>query len=171
VLTRRYWTDDSEEIDWLSRRADHVSKAIKGLLLGLAAALGLELTQDAGAAALALLGTVLAVTLGNVYGDAVQHEITQKRRLRWAELRPVAGHSMGIVLGALPAFVLFVAAWLEIITVDLAIDATIWSGIGLLLVLGYAAGRLGGDSQRGALGHAVVLASLGMVVLLVKSIH
>ena len=67
--------DGDPEVAWLVRRAGHVSKTVKGLLIGLAAALGLELTQDAGAAALALAGTVLAVLLGNVYGDAIQHEI------------------------------------------------------------------------------------------------
>ena len=163
--------DDNGEVAWLVRRAGHVSKTVKGLLIGLAAALGLELTQDAGAAALALTGTVIAVLLGNVYGDAIQHEIEHGRRLDRHALAGVAWHSVGVILGALPAFLLLVAAWLDAIDTPLAVDLVVWSGIGLLLVLGYAGGRLGGAKQGGALIHGVVLASLGIVVLAVKSLH
>ena len=73
--------DGSAEVVWLARRAGHVSKSVKGLLIGLAAVLGPELTQDAGAAALALAGTVIAALLGNMYGDGIQHEIQLGRRL------------------------------------------------------------------------------------------
>ena len=159
------------EVAWLVRRAGHVSKTVKGLLIGLAAALGLELTLDAGAAALALAGTVIAVLLGNVYGDAIQHEIQQGRQLDRRALANVVWHSVGVILGALPAFLLLLAAWLDAIDPQLAVDLVVWSGIGLLLVLGYAGGRLGGATQRGALIHGVVLASLGVVVLAVKSLH
>lgn len=163
--------DANLEVAWLVRRAAHVSKTVKGLLIGLAAALGLELTQDAGAAALALAGTVIAVLLGNVYGDAIQHEIKRGRQLDRRSLASVVWHSVGVILGALPAFLLLVAAWLDAIDMPLAVDLVVWSGIGLLLVLGYAGGRLGGAARRGALIHGVVLASLGIVVLAVKSLH
>ncbi len=163
--------DGSAEVVWLARRAGHVSKSVKGLLIGLAAVLGLELTQDAGAAALALAGTVIAVLLGNIYGDAIQHEIQLGRRLDRHALATVVWHSVGVVVGALPAFLLLVAAWLGVIDMQLAVDLVVWSGIGLLLVLGYAGGRLGGVTQRGALIHGALLASLGVVVLAVKSLH
>jgi hypothetical protein len=61
--------------------------------------------------------------------------------------------------------------WLDVIDTELAVDLVVWSGIGLLLVLGYAGGRLGGATPRGALIHGVLLASLGVVVLAVKSLH
>jgi uncharacterized protein YacL len=163
--------DGDPEVAWLVRRAGHVSKSVKGLLIGLAAALGLELTQDAGAAALALAGTVIAVLLGNVYGDAIQHEIEHGRRLDRRALAGVVWHSVGVILGALPAFLLLVAAWLDVIDTQLAVDLVVWSGIGLLLVLGYGGGRLGGATPRGAVMHGVLLASLGVVVLAVKSLH
>ena len=60
---------------------------------------------------------------------------------------------------------------LDAIDAPLAVDLVVWSGIGLLLVLGHAGGRLGGATHRGALIHGVVLASLGIVVLAVKSLH
>ena len=66
---------------------------------------------------------------------------------------------------------LLVAAWLDVIDTQLAVDLVVWSGIGLLLVLGYAGGRLGGATPRGAVMHGVLLASLGVVVLAVKSLH
>ena len=38
----------------------------------------------------------------------------------------------------------------DAIDTSLAVDLVVWSGIGLLLVLGYAGGRLGGAAHRGA---------------------
>lgn len=163
--------EEDVELAWLGRRAGHVSKAVKGLLLGLAAALGLELTNDPGAALLALLGTVVAVVVGNVYADAIQFEIERGTIFGRRALASTADHSLGILIGAIPALVLFTLAWLDIVDIDLAIDLAIWSGIGLLAVLGYVGGRLGGGTRRDAVVHGVLLAGLGIVVLAVKSLH
>lgn len=149
----RPWDDDSVEVAWVARRAGHVAKAVKGVLIALAAALALEISSDAGAAALGLLGTVIAVMFANAYADWLQAEIERGRRLGLADLRHVAGRSLGVAAGALPAFLLFVAAWLGWLTVEATIDLAIWIGIGLLFVFGYVGGRLRGDQQAAALMH------------------
>jgi hypothetical protein len=159
------------EVEWISRRATHVAKAIKGLLVALVAALALELTLDPGAAALGLAGTVVAVLAADVYEHAVQEEIQSGRRLDRREMARVFGHSAGIPLGAAPALFLFILAWLGIIATDLAIDGSLWSGIGALVVLGYASGRLRGDAYRPALVHGLLLAALGLGVLALKAAH
>jgi len=171
LVDERSSTDDSVEVEWVARRANHVSKTIKGILLALAAALGLELASDAGAAALALAGTVVAVVFGNVYGDAMQDEIRSARRMDIRRLGPVIRHSAAIVLGAAPAFVLFTLAWLEVIATETAIDVALWSGIGLLFVLGYFSGRVIGDEKSAALKHGFLLAVIGVGVLALKSLH
>jgi hypothetical protein len=132
----------SAETEWVVRRAGHVGKSVKGLLVALVVALSLELTGDAGAAALALLGTALAIFFSNLYEDYVQREIESGRRLGLADLGSIAGHLVGIPLGIAPAFVLFVLAWFGTISTEWAVDAAIWSGIGLLFALGYLSGRI-----------------------------
>ena len=158
----------SVEVAWVARRAGHVAKAVKGVLLALAAALALEISSDAGAAALGLLGTVIAVMFANAYADWLQAEIERGRRLGLADLRHVAGRSLGVAAGALPAFLLFVAAWLGWLAIDATIDLAIWIGIGLLFAFGYVGGRLRGDQQTGALVHGFLLAVVGIGVLLIK---
>ena len=83
----------------------------------------------------------------------------------------MVGHSIGIPLGALPAFLLFVATWLGLMVTEIAIDVAIWSGIALLFVLGHSSGRLRGDDQGHALLHGLLLAVIGLAVLAVKSLH
>jgi hypothetical protein len=153
------------------RRADHVAKTIKGLLVALVAALALELTDDPGAAALGLIGTVAAVLAGNVYADFVEADIASGRRLGPRDVAGLTWHSVGIGAGAVPAFVLFVLAWLGVIAVLTAIDVAIWSGIALLLLLGYLSGRLRGDDRLHAALHGTLLALVGIGVLALKSIH
>ena len=77
----------------------------------------------------------------------LQTEIEQGRRLGLADVPSVAAKSVGIVLGALPAFALFIAAWLGLLAIETTVDLAIWSGIALLFVFGYVAGRLQGDTQ------------------------
>ena len=168
TLDGRRQKDDAVEVAWVARRAGHVSKAVKGVLIALAAALALELSTDAGAAALGLLGTVIAIMFANAYADWMQTEIVQGRRLKLADVRSVAGHSVGVGLGALPGFLLFVAAWLGLLAIEATIDLAIWSGIGLLLMFGYVGGRLQGDGRPAALLHGLLLAVVGLGVLLIK---
>jgi hypothetical protein len=159
------------EVDWIAQRAGYVAKAVKGLLIALAIALSLELTSDAGAAALALVGSVLGLLAANLYADFVQREIEAGHRLSLTEIRALMGHSLAIPAGAAPAFLLFVAAWLQIVSTDLAINAAIWSGIGLLFVLGYASGRMQSDTRLQAVGHGLILGLVGVGVLIVKTVH
>jgi hypothetical protein len=161
----------SAQAEWVARRAGHVAKAVKGLLVALVMALSLELTSDAGAAALALLGTVLAILFSNLYGDYLQREVEAGRRLLLADLRSLAGHLIGIPLGIVPAFVLFVLAWLGIISTAWAVDAAIWSGIGLLFALGFLSGRIQGNDRVHAVGHGLVLAVIGIAILALKTLH
>lgn len=153
---------------WEARRAGHVSKAVKGVLIALAAALALELSADAGAAAFGLLGTVIAIMLANAYADWMQTEIEESRRPKLSDVGSVAGLSASVVFGALPGFLLFVAAWLGVLAIEATIDLAIWSGIGLLFVFGYAGDRLGGDGRPAALLHGLLLAIIGLGVLLIK---
>ena len=164
--TDRSWSDDSEEVAWVARRAGYVSKAVKGVLIALAAALALDVSADAAATALGLVGTVM-----RDYAPAfASEEIEQGRRLGLADVPSVAAHSVGVALGALPAFALFIAAWLGLLAVETTVDLAIWSGIALLFVFGYVAGRLQGDTQVAALVHALLLAVVGLGVLLIKYI-
>ena len=161
----------SAEAEWVVRRAGHVAKTIKGLLVALVVALSLELTGDAGAAALALLGTSLAILFSNLYEDYVQREIEAGRRLGLVDLRALAGHLVGIPLGIAPAFVLFMLAWVGVISTEQAVDAVIWSGIGLLFALGYLSAWIQGNDRVHALGHGLVLAIIGIAILALKSLH
>ena len=66
---------------------------------------------------------------------------------------------------------LFILAWLGLLSTEAAITTSIWIGMGLLLLLGYASGRLQGDDRRGAIKHGLFLAVIGLGVLAAKSIH
>jgi hypothetical protein len=159
------------EIEWVARRSHHVSKTIKGLLLALAAALALELTVDAGAAALALAVSVIGVMAADLYEHAVQQEVETASRIDRRSARALMGSAIGIAAGASLAFALFILAWLEVITTELAIDTAIWSGIGVLFALGYLSARMRSEERGRALMHGSVLALIGIGVLALKTLH
>jgi len=157
-------------VAWVAKRAGYVSKGVKGVFIALAAALALDLSADAGAAALGLVGTIIAILFANAYADWLQIEIDQSRRLGLSDVPAVAGHSVGVALGALPALLLFIAAWLGLMAIATAVDLAVWTGIAMLFALGYAAGRLQGDTKPSAMSHGVKLAVVGLGVLLIKYI-
>ena len=164
----RSWDDDTVEVAWVAKRANHVAKTIKGVLVAMAASLALEATSDPGAAALGLIGTVIAIGFASIYGDWLQTEIEEGRRLRPGSLPLVAGRSAGVALGALPATLLFVAAWLGLVSAGTAVDLSLWIGVGLLFVFGYVGARLRRDTRGGAALQGLLLSVVGLGVLALK---
>ena len=106
----------------------------------------------------------------NAYADWLQIEIDQSRRLGLSDVPAVAGHSVGVALGALPAQLLFIAAWLGLMAIATAVDLAVWTGIAMLCALGYAAGRLQGDTKPSAMSHGFKLAVVGLGVPRIKYI-
>lgn len=140
------------------------------MLIALAAALALDISGDAGTAAFGLVGTAMAIMLANFYADWLQAEVEQRRRLRPADVPPVVFRSIGVLLGAIPALLLFIAAWLGLLAIATVVDLAVWSGIALLFAFGYVGGRLRGDQQRAAVVHGFLLAVIGFGVMLIKYI-
>jgi hypothetical protein len=131
----------------------------------------LDWSADAGTAAIALIGSVVAVLAGDLYADALQRDVQSRHRPGWRELRATALDHAGIPVGALPILVLFVLAWIGRIETGVAATLAVWAGVALLGALGFMAARLRRESIARSLGHAATLALVGVVVLLIKTLH
>jgi hypothetical protein len=156
---------------WRPSWEGHIAKLVKGLIVALSAVVVLEWSADPGTATLALVGAVVAVIVGDLYADMLQRDVESRRRLAWEGLRRSGDQHVGIALGAIPAVCLFVLAWTGVIDTGLALDLSVWGGIVLLGGVGYAAARLRHESISRALGHAAILALIGVFVLVIKVLH
>lgn len=131
----------------------------------------LDWSADPSTATLALVAAVVAVLVGDLYADMLQRDVQSRRRPAWGELRSSGEQHVGIALGAIPALCLFVLAWSGVIDTGLALDLSVWGGIALLGGIGFVAARLRHEPIARALGHAALLALVGVVVLVIKAVH
>jgi hypothetical protein len=154
-----------------SRWKRHIGRAVKGLLVALAAVVVFDWSADPGTATLALIGAIVAVLAGDLYAEALQRDVLSRRGPTASEVLEIGVQHMGIPLGGVPTLALFVLAWTGLIDTALAIDISLWCGIALLGGLGFFAARLRGESARRALVHGTALAVLGVVVLVIKTLH
>ena len=110
----------------------------------------------------------MALAVGEIYGSALEVEFRHRRRLVRSDVTQLVVDGFYVALGAVPSLFLFVLAGLGAFSSRTAANLALWSGIMLLAALGLTADRQSGRTGPRALLHAVELAALGGLVLLIK---
>jgi hypothetical protein len=148
-----------------------VARVLYGSIIGLALVVALEAhPPTAGAVAVSLVATAIAVALAEAYSEILGHETRTRTHLERQQtvdlLRDIVAVAGGI---AFPA-VFFVAAALGIIESDTAFDIAKWSGLGLITAYGFAASRLTGATVFGALCRAAVAGLIAAFLIAIKAL-
>jgi uncharacterized membrane protein len=148
-----------------------VARVIYGSVIGLALVVALsEHPPTATETAVALLGTAVAVGLAEAYSDLIGGEARTQRAIRPRHLRAAAAEAGAVIFGAGFPALFFVLSALGAMDIDLAFTLSKWTGLGLLCLYGYLAGRVSGSTVGGALLHSAVVGAIGGALIALKSL-
>jgi hypothetical protein len=149
----------------------HVSRVTYGAIIGLALIVALQRHPPAvGAVIGSLLGTALAVAFAELYADVLGTETRTRHRLNRHEIAEIAGDVGGVAVGIAFPVAFFLVAALGWIDLDTAFNLAKWTGLGLIAFYGYCAARLAGRGVLGGIVHAVSIATVGLVLILLKAL-
>jgi len=123
-----------------------------------------------GVVAGSLLATAVAVGLAELYSEIVGTETRTRRRVSRAQLAEMADDVVAVGFGVSFPALFFVLAALDAISLDTAFDVARWSGLGLIALYGYAAGRLAGQRQAACLIQGAAVAAIGGLLIVIKAL-
>jgi len=148
-----------------------VSRVIYGAIIGMALVVVLEHQHPtAGVVAATLVATGLAVALAEAYSEVIGTQTRLRRKLARHHVREIVEDVGAVFFGVVFPDVLFVLAALDWIDIDTAFTLAKWTGLGLIAIYGFAAGRLSGSSFRSALLQALAVAAIGGALIAFKAL-
>jgi hypothetical protein len=148
-----------------------VARVVYGSIIGLALVAALEAhPPGVGFMVGVLLATALAVSLAELFSEILGGEIRARRRLEREELRHMAVDAAAVAFGVAFPAVFFALAAVEVLDEDTAFTIAKWTGLGLIGAYGFAASRLAGQSNAGALLRGGAIALVGAFLIAVKAL-
>jgi hypothetical protein len=148
-----------------------VPRVIYGSMIGLALVLVLEAhPPTAGEAVALLLTTAVAVALAELYSDIIGTETRTRHRIRRADVAPLLGDAVAVAFGAAAPAIFVVLAAIGAIELDTALTLAKWSGLALIAAYGFVAARYAGAGVASALFHALAVAAVGGLLIVVKAL-
>jgi hypothetical protein len=145
-----------------------IGKTVKGMFVALALVVALEREPDPLATLLALIGAVLAFMVGELYDATIEAQIRNRRGLDARELGELAYEQSFIGVGAMPSIVIFIFAASGIVSVSLADNISVYTGVALLAGLGAMAGRLARESLLRCALYGMESGVVGALVVALK---
>jgi hypothetical protein len=148
-----------------------VARVIYGAIVGLALVVVLEdHPGPAGEVVAALAATALSVGLAELYSEAVAAEARMRRPVPLSALGRYARDALPVTFGAAFPCVFFVLAAAGAMSRDAAFTWAKWTGLALIGGYGFLAARLAGAHPARALLHGGVVATIGVLVIVVKAL-
>lgn len=146
-----------------------VAKTIYGTIIILVVVVTLEdhPPSIAGTVATIIL-TGLGVALAEWYSDFIGRTITEKHMLNTFERRHIVKDVSAVMTGAWLPLPFVILAWIGFISLDLAIDLSKWTMVGVLLFYGYVASRLSGRDHVRSFVFAFAASFIGVIIVLFK---
>ncbi len=152
-------------------RSEGVGRVIYGAVIGLALVVALQAHPPSASRCVAALGaTALTVGLAEIYSELIGSEARTRAPLRASQVRATALAAVPVVAGAGFPAVFFLLATAGAIDLDLAFNLSKWSGLGLLCVYGFIAGRVSGWGMAGALVHSAAAGLIGGILIGLKAL-
>ena len=148
-----------------------VSRVIYGAIIGMALVVALEAHPPRpGVVAATLVATAIAVSLAEFYSEIVGAETRFRRRVGREQAGHILVDAAAVAFGiAFPA-VFFVLAAAGAIEPDAAFTLAKWSGLGLISLYGFLAGRLAGASVGLSLLQALGVGLIGGALIAFKAL-
>ena len=151
--------------------SEQVSRVIYGTIIGLALVVALEHHPPGpGVMAGTLLATAVAVGLAELYSEVVGTEARTHRRVGRAGVRHILDDVGAVTFGIAFPCVFFILAAAGAIEDETAFTIAKWSGLGLIGLYGFAAGRLAGAGVAASLLQAVVVGTIGGALIAIKAL-
>jgi hypothetical protein len=151
--------------------SEQVSRVIYGAIIGMALVVVLEHQHPtATVVAATLVATGLAVALAEAYSEVIGAQTRLRQKLARHHVREIVEDVGAVFFGIVFPDVVFVLAALGLMDLETAFTVAKWTGLGLIAVYGFAAGRLSGSSFRGALLQALAVAAIGGALIAFKAL-
>ena len=148
-----------------------VSRVLYGSIIGLALIVALEAhPPSAGAIAVSLLATAIAVGLAELYSEIVGTETRTRARLGREQIIDILDEIGAVGSGIAFPSVFFLLAAVGAIDRDAAFAIAKWSGLGLITAYGFAAARLTGDTVLRSLLRAGVAGLIAAFLIAIKAL-
>ena len=146
--------------------SEQVSRVVYGAIIGMALIVVLEHhPPSAGVTTATLVATALAVGLAEAYSDWIGHVLQHRAGFHRRDLRRIAADVSAVAIGIVFPDVFFLLATFGVLELDTAFTVAKWSGLGLITVYGYAAGRLSGESRARSGLQALAVTAIGIALI------
>ena len=146
--------------------SEQVARVVYGAIIGMALIVVLEHhPPTAGVTTATLVATALAVGLAEAYSDWIGHVLQHRSGFHRRDLRRIAADVSAVAIGIVFPDVFFLLATLGVLELDTAFTVAKWSGLGLITLYGYAAGRLSGESRARSALQALAVTAIGIALI------
>jgi hypothetical protein len=148
-----------------------VARVIYGAIIGMALVVALEAHPPrAGVVAATLLATAVAVGLAELYSEVVGAETRHRRRVGRDEVGDILDDVAAVAFGISFPVVFFALAAVGILELATAFTIAKWSGVGLISLYGFLAGRLAGAGVGLSLLQALAVGVIGGALIAFKAL-
>jgi VIT1/CCC1 family predicted Fe2+/Mn2+ transporter len=146
--------------------SEQVTRVIYGAVVGLALVVALE-PHPPGAATMAaiVVTTAVAVALAELYSDWIGHVLQHRTGFHREQVIEIAKDVSAVAIGIVFPDIFFLLATLGVLELDTAFTVAKWSGLGLISLYGYAAGRLSGESRKRSALQALAVTAIGIALI------
>lgn len=148
-----------------------VSRVLYGSIIGLALVVALEAhPPGAGAIAVTLVASAIAVGLAELYSEIVGTETRTRARVKRQQIIDMFDEIGAVAIGVAFPSVFFLLAAVGAIDLDAAFTIAKWSGLGLITAYGFAAARLTGETVPGSLLRAGIAGLIAAFLIIIKAL-
>jgi hypothetical protein len=152
-------------------RSQQVARVIYGAIIGMALVVALEAHPPRpGVMAGTLVATAVAVGLAEFYSEVIGAETRHRRRIRREQLVQIVDDVAAVAFGIGFPAVFFILAAAGAMDADSAFAFAKWSGLGLISLYGFLAGRLAGQSLVVSLLQALAAGVIGGILIAFKAL-
>jgi hypothetical protein len=154
----------------LEQRVREVAGTIYGTILVLALVAGLseDETVDAWQLLVSVVATTIVFWVAHAYAEVLSKRVVAGRSLSWHETWSALSAEWSMVRAGVPAVIALGLAELGAYSTDTGVDIAIGLGVASLFALGLQLGRREGATRLQTLASAVLNASLGLVIVVLK---
>ena len=152
-------------------RSGGVSRVVYGSIIGLALVVALQLhPPGAWTVVASLAATTVAIALAELYSDLIGERTRAGLGVETEGTGEILTNAGAVAFGIFSPAAFFVLAALGAFSVDTAFNLAKWSGLGLIALYGFIAGRVGRRELPRALLEAAGVALIGAGLIAIKSL-